>query len=364
MLHGTIVNWIVGACTCLRLSQRKTLGELVFGAMQCRRVSIAEIGRSLHVDALPKHCIKRTYRFLRNARVEATEACAALVMLAARRAKGHLFVAVDWTDVREYKVLKASVPLGGRSVPILFAAYRKWEVFKSQNAFEEGFFRLLKALLPPRCHVVVLADAGFARTELMRTLQELGLSYVIRVRLSVWFASDRYCGRLDDLPIRPRSHKDLGFGRYRKSKPVEQRIIFWWKPKHKEGWFLGTDLDWGWRKVCAAYGLRMQIEELFRDHKNLRYGWGLRHIQLSEPERLERLLLVLAFAYLCLLLMGVLSHQRFPESHWAAATSKNKRQASAFFIGRLMQHRHRFRLKELLQLLAAQLALIIEQNWG
>jgi len=66
-------------------------------------------------------------------------------------------------------------------VPVLFAAYRKWELFRSQNAFEEGFLRLLKALLallPSPCHVVVLADAGFARTELMRTLQELGLSYV------------------------------------------------------------------------------------------------------------------------------------------------------------------------------------------
>lgn len=54
MLHATIVNWIVGLCTCLRVSQRKTVGELVFGAMQCRRVSIAEIGRSLKSRALPK----------------------------------------------------------------------------------------------------------------------------------------------------------------------------------------------------------------------------------------------------------------------------------------------------------------------
>jgi len=34
MLHATIVNWIVSKCTCLRLSQRKTLGELVFGAIR------------------------------------------------------------------------------------------------------------------------------------------------------------------------------------------------------------------------------------------------------------------------------------------------------------------------------------------
>ena len=364
MLHATIVKWIIGTCTSLRLSQRKTLGELVFGAMRCRRVSIAEIGRSLSSKALTKHCIKRVYRFLSNTRIEAAQACEALIALAARRARGHLFVAVDWTDIRNYKVLKASVPLGGRGVPVLFAAYRKWELFRSQNAFEEGFFRLLAALLPWGVQVVILADRGFARTELMRTLQELGLSYVIRTRLDVWFASERWRGRLDDLPIRRGSHKELGFGAYRKSRPLRQRVIFWWKPKQQEPWFLATDLDWGWRKVCSAYGLRMQIEELFRDHKSLRYGWGLRQIELSEPGRLERLLLVLAFAYLCLVLMGLASERRFPQSHWASTTSRGRRQASVFFIGRLMQHRYRFPLRELLQLLAAQLARIIEENWG
>lgn len=125
MSHGSIVRWIVGLYTCLRLSQRKTLAKLVFGAMQCRPVSIADIGRSLESKALTKHCIKRVYRFLKNAQVEATRACKPLIGLAARRAEGPLFVALDWTDLHQYKVLKASVPLHGRSVPILFAAYRK-----------------------------------------------------------------------------------------------------------------------------------------------------------------------------------------------------------------------------------------------
>lgn len=52
--------------------------------------------------------------------------------------------------------------------------------------------------------------------------------------------------------------------------------------------------NWDWRKVCAAYGLRMQIGELFQDHKDPRYGWRLRQTELSEPERLERLLLWLS----------------------------------------------------------------------
>ena len=51
MLHGGIIRWVVGCWTQVRLSRRKTLGELVFGAMRCRRVSLADIGRSLRTGA-------------------------------------------------------------------------------------------------------------------------------------------------------------------------------------------------------------------------------------------------------------------------------------------------------------------------
>jgi hypothetical protein len=184
--------------------------------MRCRRVSLADIGRSLGTDALPKHSIKRTYRFLKNHRVEVADGCAALIRLAARACAGRLFVAVDWTDIRQYKVLKASVPFCGRSVPVLFAAYRKWEVRKSQNTFEEGFFRLLGALLPEGTEAIVVADRGFGRTELARTLQELGLHYVIRLTPKVMFRSEKWDGELDLVAIRPGTHRDLGFGLYRK----------------------------------------------------------------------------------------------------------------------------------------------------
>ena len=363
MSHSSIVRWIVGVCTSLRLSQRKTLGELVFGAMRCRRVSLADIGRSMSTRTTVKHNIKRVYRFLKNHRVEAADACGALMCLGARAGTGRLFVAVDWVDVGQYKLLRGAVPLGGRSVPILFAAYRKWQLHKSQNAFEEGFFRLLAAIAPDHVELVVLADRGFGRAELARTLQKLGVGYIIRVGLMVNFSSEKYCGLLYDLPVRWGTHKDLGFGSYRKSRPVRQRVIVYWKRPHKEPWFVVTSLDWGWRKVSGAFGLRMKIEELFRDEKNLRYGWGLRQLSLSEPERLERMLLVLAFAYLLVLLVGIRCQQQLPQSHWAAASGK-RRQASAFFVGRYMQGRARFSLRRLLRLLATALAAITEENWG
>ena len=65
MLHRSVLVWIGNLCSGLRLSQRKTLAELVFGAMRCRRASLADIGRSLLTGALAKHSIKRVWRFPR-----------------------------------------------------------------------------------------------------------------------------------------------------------------------------------------------------------------------------------------------------------------------------------------------------------
>jgi len=331
--------------------------------MRCRRVSLADIGRSLGTKALAKHSIKRVYRFLKNRRVEVAEGARALIHLAARAAGGQLVVAVDWTDIRHYKVLCAAVPLRGRSLPVLFAAYEKWKLFKSQNALEEGFFRLFVALLPKGTHVVIVADRGFARTDLARTLQEIGLSYVIRVNGKVTFVSDRHRGRLDHLRLRPGHRRDLGFGHYRRSKPLWQRVLVYWGKGKKEPWFLATDLKWGWRHLVGAFRQRMAIEELFRDEKNLRYGWGLRQTSLSEAARLERMLLVLAFAYLLLVLMGLVAGARFSQAHWSATTSP-KKPTSAFVIGRYMQDHTRFRFPELLHTLAHLLTQTAKENWG
>jgi hypothetical protein len=332
--------------------------------MRCRRASLADIGRSMLGKALPKHRIKRVWRFVGNERVEVAEAASALMAIAAKAARGRLFVLVDWVDVGRYKVLVAGVPIRGRSVPVLFAAYAKWALFKSQNAFEEGFLTLLRALLPAGAQAAVVADRGFHRADLAKHLQATGLGYVIRVNGKTCFTTDHHAGRLDGVRLRSGEHVDLGFGAYRKSRPVRQRVIVHWKKHHDEPWFLATDLDWGWRHVVAAYALRMQIEQLFRDEKNLRFGWGLRQTALGTAARLERLLLVLAFAYLFLILLGLLARETLHPSHWASATSRKKEQNSLFTIGRLLQNELRCGVSRLLCLFAAVLAQLVEENWG
>jgi len=364
VLHRSIVAWIVGVCSVLRRSQAKALAEIAWGAMRCRRASQADIGRAMETGTVTKHNIKRTSRFVSNNRVDIAEGCRGLVGLAAKAGRGNLVIAVDWVDVRQYKVLRAAVPLRGRSVPILFATYEKWKIRRSQNSFEEDFFRLLATLLPAGTSAIIIADRGFARAELVGVLAELGLSHVIRVETDVCFRSGGFDGKLSEIGLTFGKRMDLGFGRYTKRHPVKRRVVACWQRGYKEPWIIGTDLDWPMRTVFDVFSQRMMIEELFRDEKNIRYGWGLRQISLSSGERLERMLLVLAFAYLLLLLIGLVCRDTMSEAHWASATSKSQKQASAFFVGRHMQTRVKLPLRTLLKALSETLAEISEGNWG
>ena len=80
--------------------------------------------------------------------------------------------------------------------------------------------------------------------------------------------------------------------------------------------------------------------------------------------RLERLLLVLAYAYLLLLLIGLVCRDTMSEAHWASAVSKSQDQACGFTIGRYMQDRAKWRLTTLPAAFARMLTEWVEENWG
>jgi hypothetical protein len=64
------------------------------------------------------------------------------------------------------------------------------------------------------------------------------------------------------------------------------------------------------------------------------------------------------------LMQQAVGGNHFSLERWAADSSKDKRQAGSFFIGRIRQHRHGFRRRELRQPPAAQLELVIQEDRG
>lgn len=333
------IAWVLSVATEVRLSQAKTLSELVAAAMHVGRVSLSAIGRCLMGPTTAKSRIQRTWRFTSNRGVVVSDAMRGVVQrLLKRRRKKPLLVAFDWTDIRGFCTLMAAAVIKGRAVPLLWSTYPKWKLYKSQNNLEEGLLRLLRTMIPEEVTVILLADRGFGRTEWARTCQELGFRYVIRIQPDVWIESVEFRGKLLDYPVKKEMCRLLRDVAFRKKDPVQQHVVVRWKPglskKRDEPWFLMTDLNHSPLALSELYSQRMTIEELFRDNKNRRNGWALRNTKITKADRIDRLLLILALAYLLLLGLGLLARQRYRPAMWCS--SNNPRQCSVFTIGRLM----------------------------
>jgi len=343
------ITWMLSACAAvLRQSQAKTLICLVDAALRCQRISLAAIGRQMDSDTTVKHRIKRAWRFIVNPRVEPTLAMVGVIQRLLRKHRHKpLLVSLDWTDIRGCQTLVAAANVKGRAIPLAWASCRKhvYDGHRSRNAFEESLLLLLRRMIPEHVKVILLADRGFGRTELGRFCQRHRFHYVIRIQSKVQVKFNGQSVRLDRYPVRRGCSERLKNVLYRSHDPLKQHVVVRWKkglPKRRdEPWYLMTDLPapesgdrWTARRISDLYGRRMSIEMLFRDGKNKRSGWSLRDTGLTDPERLDRLILVLALAYLILLGVGLLAQRR----HRAGVWSSNNRAdaASLFQIGQWM----------------------------
>ena len=112
------IAWVLSVVTDLRLSQTKTLSELVAAALHVGRVSLSAIGRCLLGSTTAKSRIQRTWRFTANRGVVVSDAMRGVVRrLLKRRRKKPLLVAFDCTDIRGFCTLMAAAVMKGRAVP-------------------------------------------------------------------------------------------------------------------------------------------------------------------------------------------------------------------------------------------------------
>lgn len=333
-----VVAWVLSVCTDLRLSQAKTLADLTAAALSVGRASLASLGRRLAGSAAAKHRIKRAWRFCANPRIEASAGMAGVIRRLTHRRRKPLLVALDWVDVRSFQTLMAAGVRRGRAVPLLWASYPEWRLARSQNSLEEGLLRLLRSLVPDGVRIIVLADRGFGRAELAKTCRTIGVSFVFRIKPDVRVRHPRYTGRLDEFPIRPGCWRTLTAAEYRSDGVVTVNVAIRWKrglpPKRDEPWFLMTDLNRNAVALSSLYALRMTVEELFRDGKSKRNGYALRLTLVTTADRLDRLLLVLALAYILLTGLGAIARARYRPGMWCS--SNNPRQCSDYTVGRVM----------------------------
>ncbi len=365
MSADAVIGWVLTIAAGLRLSQAKTLADLVEAAVHVGRGTLSAIGRCLPGTTAVKHRIKRVWRFCDNDHVHVSEVMPAVIRRITAKRKKPLLVALDWTDISGFHTLMAAAVMRGRAVPLVWASYTTGQLHRSQNSFEEGLLRLLVTMLPTGVKVILLADRGFGRTELAKTCAELSICYLIRIKPDVRVSHPSYTGRLDEYPVKRGMWRVLAGAEYRSDKAVSLNVVIRWKKglpkKRDEPWFLMTNLSGNAVQLTDLYARRMAVEELFRDKKDGRYGLGLGQTQVTTVARLDRLILILALAIILLIGLGRLARGRFRPGTWCSSNDENE--CSDITVGRRMWHLIR-EPPELLINEVVRATLLSVRNWG
>lgn len=301
------------------------------------RLSLSALGRGIGGSTAPKHSIKRVDRLLRNRHLWAErwlifESMIWCVLRGGpwrrhRAIRSRPVIVLDWTHtVGDLRALVAAVPIGGRALTLYFEVHPERRL--GNTKVQTRFLRALRDLLPSGCCPVIVSDAGF-HGAFFREVRRLGWDFVGRLRgtakarpvdggLAV--SKDELYARASLVP------RTLGtFDLYTCSESVRATLVLIRnrrKPGRKlapptskderefrktarDPWLLATSLDAQEASaIVAIYAMRMQIEETFRDAKNHRFGWSLRHVRTESIERMTILLLLTCLATIAVTLVG------------------------------------------------------------
>ena len=311
----------------------RTLAHLVSGIVGSRRCSLGAIA-SKSPDANQRESrIKRFTRWLQNERIAPETYFLPYVQaFVSGLPAGPLVLVMDTSAAgRNCLTLMVSVVYKKRALPIA------WTVVRGSKGHlcEEAHAHLLKqvALLlaqhaVDRC-VIFLGDAEFDSVALLEKVRALDWQFVCRTGPNVIVQEEGEEFRLSELHPEPGDCipiENVSFTRQRFG-PVLVGAV--WEPTYQEPIYLVSSLEL-LEEALFWYKKRFQIETLFSDHKSR--GFYLAHSHLSDPMRLQRLLIATSLAYLWMVCLGAAVVRR----GWLSPIHrKNRCDLSLFQIGLL-----------------------------
>lgn len=275
-------------------------------------------------------------------------------------------IVIDWSDLkqdRSWHLLRAAIPVGGRSLPILDMVFPGGQ--QSSPKAQKQFLQRLAHVLPDDACPILVTDAGF-RGPWFRAVEAMGWKWLGRLRNTTYLKPATApnepsqwvtCKAMYELATR--TPRDFGQMEIARSKPLTARVVVHAKAaqgrKHRnrqgaparnsnsrksakrerEPWLLmaSPDIELDARQLIALYTRRMQIELSFRDLKSHRYGQAFEDSLTRKGPRIAVLLLLSALAAFATWLVGM-ACEASGIDQWLAPFRSKRRLYSVMRLGR------------------------------
>jgi len=324
-LYDTLLGVLSQHSKWLDQRHRQTLAWMMLGLISSKTVSLGEwapyvVSRARYAQSV----VRRFSRWLDNNRIKPEPLYGPLIEQALVGWVGkRVYVALDTSMLwNTYCLIRLSVIYRGRAVPLVWDVIEHGSAAVSFEAYQE-LLEQANTRLPFASEVVFLADRGFADTQLMGHLRDLGWHFRIRIKSNFWIHPTHLTPfQVGDVELKP-GHMSFWhevamtehhFG------PVHLGVA---RPLGgEEYWYVISD-EAAELKMFEEYGLRFDIEENFLDDKS--NGFQLEDSMIRSAAALNRLCFVLAITTLYLVSVGTSVVQqgkrRLVDPHWFRGAS-------------------------------------------
>jgi hypothetical protein len=290
----------LAATVPLNRARRNFLAKFVVALIQVKTVNLAEVAHAFSGRALPESSYKRIQRFLRH--FELPYASVALALLRQAGVAAPFVLTLDRTEWQLgavwLNVLVVGVAYRGVALPVLWRALPKKGCASSGEKLEAvtAFVRLFGA----GSVQFLTADREFADRKLFRHLRAAGIDFRIRVKRNTLVSNGRgQAVQAFRLFRAQRVGVALALPGLRKCWGLELHLTGLRLPT---GEYVIVAAPHVTADALADYSRRWEIETLFGCLKTR--GFRLEETHVTDPERLQKLVALLALSFCWAVVVG------------------------------------------------------------
>ena len=316
-LEETILNLFTTINLHLSKPLKSTLVELIVCLLENNKAHISKLGENLSDENTGvMACIQRIRRFLSNPRISPSLTVRPLIYLMRpllERLPEIILIVdrTDWKKRRHYiNILSVAVSYKGRALPLYWMVFGK----KGNSSLEQWRQVLFPVIIvlqqmswlsdkPIQIHVV--ADREFASPKLAEWLKNMcDVTVTLRIKASMYLTDEDTLETKVALLIK-RMTKGSRYILYNqlltRDSSFQMNVLLTWNKDYDEPLVVATTLA-NPTHADATYEQRFNIEHMHKDWKS--NAFDLEKTRVTDPKRIETLLIPIAFAYILCVLEG------------------------------------------------------------
>lgn len=205
--------------------------------------------------------------------------------------EGKLIFSIDGSVVgKGCMCLMFSVIYQGKAIPVV------WRVYKAKKGHlpEQAHRDVLVGVVPDKCRIIIVGDGEFDGIDWQSDILKLGWDYVLKTgkgrQVNTSTGDTFKIGSVKTVKGSECYFEGLEFT----AKKWMTNLLIWHGKEHCELVYLLTNLDFA-PEIKRFYKKQYKIEPFFRDQKSK--GFHIQKSGLSDPKRLQRLLIATCLAY-------------------------------------------------------------------